>query len=149
MTPETRKKIVIVVIAVLVGGLHLVTGPDYSGPYPAFVNGYLIDILLPMAVYLLLCARELPGIRQWWMKGLIVFGIGVVVETAQYFDLNVLGETFDPVDYVMYGMGVGLAIGLDVLVLPRVLPFWEAPELLPQHMPPRRVDHNARRDSRV
>ena len=125
MTPETRKKTVIVILAVVVGGLHFITGPDYNGPYPVFVNGYLIDILLPMTLYFLMCARDIPAIRPWWVKGLIVFGIGVVVETAQYFDVHLLGETFDPVDYGMYGVGVALAIVLDVLVLPRVLPFWE------------------------
>jgi hypothetical protein len=44
---------IIVVISVIVALLHFVTGLDYAGPFKTFVNGYLIDILLPMNVYLL------------------------------------------------------------------------------------------------
>jgi hypothetical protein len=128
--PAVKKKALIVGIAVMVGLLHFVTGPDYSGPYPVFVNGYLIDIVLPLAAYFLLCTSDHPIVSRWWVKGLLVFGFGCGVETAQYVDIQLLGATFDPLDIAMYGAGVGLAIVLDTLVLPRVLPFWAgtAPE---------------------
>jgi hypothetical protein len=129
-TPTGKKKVLVVGIAVTVGLLHFVTGPDYSGPYPVFVNGYLIDIVLPLAAYFLLCIIDHPLVRRWWVKGLLVFGFGCGVETAQYFDIQLLGETFDPLDIVSYGAGVGLAILLDTLVLPRLSSFWAetAPE---------------------
>jgi hypothetical protein len=50
----SMKKRVITAIALTVGALHFVTGEQYQGPFPAFVNGYLIDILLPMALFLLM-----------------------------------------------------------------------------------------------
>ena len=56
-----------------------------------------------------------------------VFGdvVGFVVETAQFFGAPLLGRTFDPLDYVMYAAGVLLAAFLDVILFPRLFPFWE------------------------
>jgi hypothetical protein len=107
--------------------LHFVTGPRYSGPFPAFVNGYLIDILLPFALYFLLCPQDVrhPFLRPWFVKAAPVFAIGVAVETAQYFGVPIFGRTFDPVDYAMYALGTILAAVIDTLVLPNVFPFWK------------------------
>ena len=44
-----NRKVVVVFIAVVVGLLHCLTGPRYRGPFPAFVNGYMTDVLLPFA----------------------------------------------------------------------------------------------------
>lgn len=58
-------KHVVVGICLVVGLLHFVAGPRYGGPWPGFVRGYLIDILLPLALYLLLGVswRVLAGSR--------------------------------------------------------------------------------------
>jgi len=128
MTPATKrsgKKIVIVGIAVTVALLHLVTGKQYTGPYRWFVNGYLIDILLPFAAYLLLCTIEHPVIRRWWIKCLAVFGLGATVELSQYFGVPVFGATFDPWDFAAYGTGVIMAALADLVLFPRILPFWQ------------------------
>ena len=124
MNESFAKRVVIVVIAVAVGLLHFVTGPNYRGPFPVFVNGYLIDILLPMSLYFLLSLVDLALFRPWWVKSLAVFGVGVVVETAQFFGAPLLGRTFDPLDYVMYAAGVLLAAFLDVFLFPRLFSFW-------------------------
>ena len=42
------RKVIVVFIAVVVGRLHFLTGPRYRAPFPAFVNGYMIDILTPI-----------------------------------------------------------------------------------------------------
>lgn len=63
-TPTAKKKVLVVGIAVMVALLHFVTGPSYSGPYPVFVNGYLIDIVLPLATYFLLCTSDHPIVRR-------------------------------------------------------------------------------------
>jgi hypothetical protein len=125
MDRSLGRRVVVVVIAVAVGLLHFVTGPNYRGPFPVFVNGYLIDILLPMSLYFLLSLADLALFRPWWIKSLSVFGVGVVVETAQFFGAPLLGRTFDPLDYVMYAVGVLLAAFLDLLLFPRLFPFWE------------------------
>jgi hypothetical protein len=119
------RRIVVVIIAVAVGLLHFVTGANYRGPFPAFVNGYLIDILLPTSLYFLLSLTEFALFRSWWVKSLSVFAVGVVVETAQFFGAPLLGRTFDPLDYVMYAAGVLLAAFLDVFLFPRLFSFWE------------------------
>ena len=125
MDKSLGKRVVVVVISVAVGLLHFVTGEGYRGPFPTFVNGYLIDILLPMSLYFLLSLTEHALFRSWVVKALSVFGVGVAVETAQFFGATLLGRTFDPLDYVMYAAGVLLAAFLDLFLFPRLFPFWE------------------------
>ena len=118
-------KIVLVVsINLLVAALHFLTGPGYTGPFPVFVNGYLIDILLPLALYFLLCMQTQTFFKPWYVKAGLVFGVGFAVETAQYFGMPVLGSTFDLLDYLMYAAGVLMAAALDTQVFPHIFKFW-------------------------
>jgi hypothetical protein len=124
---ESRRKYLVVFgIVIPVALLHFVTGPGYKGPFPVFVNGYMIDILLPTAAYFLLVFLEpqVPLLRRWYAKSALVFAFGAGVEIAQFFGLPVLGRTFDPLDFAMYGAGVLLAAVLDTLVFPRLFSFW-------------------------
>jgi hypothetical protein len=106
--------------------LHFVTGRAYKGPYPEFVNGYLLDILLSFALYFLLCPLDaiFRFLRPWFVKGLPVFAIGFSVEVAQFYGVPIFGRTFDPLDFVMYGMGVMLAAIIDTTALSQILHFW-------------------------
>ena len=122
--PVIGKKVVVISIVIPVALLHFLTGSNYRGPYPAFVNGYLIDILLPLSFYFLLCLVELPLLRSWVVKSVLVFGAAGSVELAQFFGVPVFGRTYDPVDFVMYGAGVLLAAILDTAVFPRLFKFW-------------------------
>jgi hypothetical protein len=121
-----NKRIVIIIIAVGVALLHLVTGDNYAGPFPLFVNGYLIDILLPMVLYLLLFNLKWEFFTRWYVKAGVVFTVGLAVETAQYFGVQLLGSTFDPLDYIMYAFGAGLGVVLDRVVFPHLFMFWES-----------------------
>jgi hypothetical protein len=125
---QARQRTFLVVfgIEVPVALLHFVTGPGYRGPYPAFVNGYLIDIVLPMAVYFLLILPEsqFSLLRRWYVKSMLVFAVGAGVEVAQFFGLPLLGSAFDPLDFVMYAAGVLTAAVLDTQAFPRLFPFW-------------------------
>jgi glycopeptide antibiotics resistance protein len=124
-TRGTSPKMVLVVCLVVpIALLHFFTGSAYGGPWPEFVNGYLLDILVPFAFYFLLVLPETPLLRFWLVKALLVFGAGASVEIAQYFGAPILGRTFDPLDFVMYGLGVGLAALLDTVVFPRLFAFW-------------------------
>jgi len=114
----------VVCFVVPIALLHFFTGSAYNGPWPEFVNGYLLDILIPLAFYLLLAVPEIPQLKPWPVKALLVFGAAASVEAAQFFGVPILGRTFDPLDFVMYGLGVALAVLLDTVVLPRVLPSW-------------------------
>ena len=97
-----------------------------------FVNGYMIDILLPFAAYFLLTPKEFAPLRSWIAKALLLFGVGAAVEIAQYFGIPILGRTFDPLDFVMYGLGVALAVVFDTVLFPRLFASWrQTPSLRP------------------
>jgi hypothetical protein len=115
-----NRKVIVVIIAVVVGLLHFLTGPMYRGPLPAFVNGYMIDILLPFAMYLVLGVSGQPILRSGLARGVLVFAIGAVSETLQYFGVPIFGQTFDVLDYVMFGVGIGLAVAFERIVLSRI-----------------------------
>ena len=126
-----KKKIVIVVIALFVGLLHFITGPQYRGPFPVFVNSYLIDILLPFSLYMLLTLFGTALFQDWLIKAILVFSIGLIVELSQYIDIPLLGSTFDPWDIFMYALGIGLAVFCDFLLFPQLFSFWQPPEQAP------------------
>ena len=116
------KRSIITIIALTVGALHFVTGEQYQGPFPVFVNGYLIDILLPMTLYLLLGLFENKLIRPTIFRTCAVFGFGCFVEATQYFGHPIFGSTFDPLDILAYAGGVLLGILLDGILFPRLIP---------------------------
>jgi hypothetical protein len=122
-----NRKIIVVFIAVFVGLLHFITGPKYNGPFPVFVNGYMIDILLPFAMYLVLGVAKQSILRSGIARGVFVFSIGAITETLQYFGVPIFGRTFDLLDYLMFGLGIGLAVAFERYVLSRI----------PGGMPPR------------
>ena len=72
----STRKVIIVCVALFVSGLHLVTGENYQGPFPFFVNGYLIDILLPMTLILLMGFVENRIVRSTVLRAGAVFGFG-------------------------------------------------------------------------
>jgi hypothetical protein len=88
------------------------------------VNGYLIDILLPMTLYLLMGLIENKLIRSVIFRACAVFGFGCFVEAAQYFGYLILGSTYDPLDILAYAGGVLLGVLLDLFVFPRFIPRW-------------------------
>ena len=119
------KKLAITGIALAVGALHFITGENYQGPFLVFVNGYLIDILLPMTLYLLLSLFESKLIRAPLFRACTVFGFGCFVEASQYFGYPIFGSTFDPFDILAYASGVFLGILLDLVIFPRLIPSWQ------------------------
>ena len=116
-SPINRKAIV-VFIALAVGLLHFLTGPGYRGPAPVFVNGYMIDVLLPFAMVLVLGIADQSLLRSDLARGGLVFAIGAIAETLQYFGVPIFGSTFDPLDYLMFGIGIGLAVAFERVVWP-------------------------------
>lgn len=119
-----RKKVVIISIMVLIALIHFFAGINYKGPYPEFVNGYLLDILVPFGFYFLLGLSKFPLLKSWIVKSVLMFGAASFTEIAQCFGVPIFGQTFDPVDFVMFGMGVILAAIFDIIVFPRIFDFW-------------------------
>lgn len=102
-----------------VGLLHFVAGPGYSGPWPGFVRGYLIDIVLPFALYLLLGVSWPVLADSRLARSLMVLAVGGAVEGLQYLGVPLFGRTFDPLDLVMYGLGVAGGVIVELVVAPR------------------------------
>ena len=109
MTTKIKRKNIVIFIALIVGLLHFVTGPSYNGPFSVFVNGYLIDILLPFAMFLVLKIANLKFIKTDLLIGFVIFLIGATSETLQYFGVPIFGRTFDPLDYLMFLIGIVMA----------------------------------------
>ncbi|MEJ2585679.1 MAG: hypothetical protein P8Z38_11805 [Robiginitalea sp.] len=122
---KSQKSIGLIVgISIAIGLLHFLLGPGYQGPFRLFMTGYLIDLLLPMDLYLLgqIALRKHFTVKtSRILAGLGTFSFGVLVEYLQYLGLDFLGNTFDLLDLFMYAFGIGMGLGLDIWVLDR----WE------------------------
>lgn len=111
---------IIVSISIFVGLLHFVIGPDYQGIFKHFIRGYLIDILLPMNLYLLLqiSLRKYILVNKARIIGAIItFAFGTIVEILQLYEIEFLGRTYDPWDILMYVTGIGLGIVIDLTII--------------------------------
>ena len=115
-----KSRYFIVAIALFIGLLHLIIGPNYQGILKDFVRGYLIDLLLPMNIYLLLqisLRKHLLAAKSRIIASLFTFGFGTIVEILQSYGIAFFGSTFDLWDITMYGIGVGLGIAIDFTIL--------------------------------
>jgi len=122
-----KRSAVIVVIQLLIAAMHILRlGSRLQGELYNFYYSYFSDSVLPFGFYFLLCADEqwLPFIRRWQAKLALAFLAPSVAETCQYFGIAVLGSTFDPLDYLMYGLGALAAVLVDIQVFPRAFSFW-------------------------
>ena len=111
---------IIVSISIFVGLLHFVIGPDYQGIFKHFIRGYLIDILLPMNLYLLIqiSLRKNISVNKARIIGAIItFAFGTIVEISQLYEIEFLGRTYDPWDIIMYLIGIGLGIVIDLTII--------------------------------
>ena len=124
MDRRFSRKAIVTLIALAVGMLHFVTGEGYQGPYPVFVNGYMIDILLPMCMVLLLGLVQVKLVQAPVFRAAAVIVVGCVVEASQYLGYPLFGSTFDPLDVLAYAGGVMVGLFLDLSLFPRLLPRW-------------------------
>jgi len=117
---NNKSILLIVAISLITAALHLLAGPGYTGPFRPFVTGYLIDLVLPMNLYLLL---QVGGRKHFSINttrigaAVFTFGFGVLVETLQHFKIDFLGRTYDPWDLLMYAAGVCLGLAIDLRIL--------------------------------
>ena len=87
---------IIVSISIFVALLHFVIGPDYQGIFKHFIRGYLIDILLPMNLYLLIqiSLRKNISVNNARIIGAIItVAFGTIVEILQLYEIEFLGRT--------------------------------------------------------
>ena len=88
----------------------------------------MIDILLPLGDYFLMTLVDIAILQSWMVRTALIFGLASGIEIAQAFGIPLFGETFDPVDFAMYGLGVLLAARLDEVIFPRIFTFWKSAE---------------------
>lgn len=94
----------------------------YQGPFKQFVQGYLIDLLLTLNLYLLLqlsLRKKLSVLHSRVIAAVSTFSFGVSVELLQLNNIHLFGSTYDPLDILMYGAGVGLGLLLDLTIISR------------------------------
>ena len=126
-TRFSRRRVIILSIMAVIAIIHILRIGDYlSGELYNFYYCYFSDLILPFGGYFLLCAAEfkLPILRHWKRKLVISFLVPALDETLQFFDIPVLGSTFDPLDYLMYAFGAISAAIIDTQVFPRIFKFW-------------------------
>ena len=103
--------------------MHFIIGPDYTGIFKQFVRGYLIDLILPMNLYLLLqisLRKKISIVKSRVIGVLFTFLTGLIVEILQLFKIEFLGSTYDPLDIVMYGIGVMSGLLIDCTIIDKL-----------------------------
>ena len=121
------KYVVVIFIILVIAAVHLFRVGSYlDGVYYQYYYGYFSDIVVPFGMYFLLCMNDLRFVflRKWTVKCLLVFGFASITEIMQAFGVPILGRTFDPLDFVMFGIGVITAALIEKQLFERIFPFW-------------------------
>jgi hypothetical protein len=123
---QGRRAVVVCVMILIAADQVFQIGHDLQGNLYALYCSYFADVYLPFGLYLLLCLAEAdaPILRPWERKLAIAFLLPSLAETGQYLGIYVLGATFDPFDYLAYGVGAISAAIVDMRVFPRIFTFW-------------------------
>jgi len=123
-----RNRIIVgICIIVVISLIHIFRVGSYlNGDLYLMYYSYVSDLIIPFGIYFLLCINELYNkiLRKWYIKATIILGFTTLVEILQLLGIYALGITFDPVDILMYALGVGIAVIFDILLFKRFIPFW-------------------------
>jgi|SRR5687767_9302811 len=88
---------------------------------------YAKDLIQPFAFYFFLCLGE-RWLGTWHSRALVAFSIPTLLELGQlvYYQVwtgHYVGS-FDPIDIMMYAIGVGLAAAMEQKIFSKLLAFW-------------------------
>jgi hypothetical protein len=88
---------------------------------------YAKDLIQPFAFYFFLCLGE-RWLGTWHSRALVAFSIPTLLELGQllYYQVwtgHYVGA-FDPIDILMYAIGVGLAAAVEQKIFSKLLSFW-------------------------
>jgi len=126
---KLRKKIVFVVgLMLFISFLHIINIKSFlNSKLYIYYTSFFSDLLLPFGVYFLIAMNDwrYPVLRKWWVKAFLTFSIPTFAEILQSFGIYALGSTFDPLDILMYGIGVIMAVLLEKLVFEPYFSFWK------------------------
>ena len=137
--PSLPKILIIILIQVAIALVHVFRlGQIFQGQAYNLYYSYFSDVILPFGMYFLLSLNDVtisvfqkiislpPG--EWYVKASLIFALTTFAEICQFFGIEVLGVTFDPIDILMYGIGVSFAAFIDVKVFSKYLEFWANPK---------------------
>ncbi|NND80486.1 MAG: hypothetical protein HKN53_11345 [Maribacter sp.] len=122
-----NKKAIIVLTLLIIASLFFI-GAEWAGKTAhRLFHSYFADIAIPFGYYLLLVLLEekYKPFKKWFIKAGAVFTLCALSETLQYFDYYALASVFDPMDYVLYAIGVLLAVFADRILFKRMFDFWD------------------------
>jgi hypothetical protein len=125
--PNPGKIVLVVGIMLGIAFIHAFRLGSYlEGPLFLFYYSYFSDIIIPFGFYFMLCLNDVSirWLEDWRVKALLIFVGASLTEVAQAFGIYLLGVTFDPLDIVMFGVGVLLAVFVDRVIFRRIFPFW-------------------------
>lgn len=121
------RALVVVSVMVVIALIHAFRVGSYlNGTLFTLYYSYFSDVVIPFGMYFLLCANDVSFrfLRDWRTKALLVVTLTSLTEVMQAFGVHLLGETFDPLDFVMFGAGTLLAVFVDRVVFGRIFTFW-------------------------
>jgi hypothetical protein len=126
MNRKAKKVRLIVGLELLIAFIFVLGAEWASRSVYVLFQSYFADIFLPFGFYFLLSIEDnkCRYLNTWWKKSIAIFALTATSETLQYFGIFALARVFDPVDYVMYGLGVLLAAFVDRLIFTRKFSFW-------------------------
>ena len=124
-TPSVGRTVAVVGIMLIIALIHAFrVGTYLPGKMFTLYYSYFSDIVVPFGMYFLLFMADvhIRFLRDWRVKAMLVFGVASSTELMQAFGVPLLGRTFDPLDFVMFGAGVLLAVLTDRFLFDRFLP---------------------------
>jgi hypothetical protein len=124
---RVKKATVVVVIQLIIAFFFVVGVSERYPTLKTLFHSYFADIFLPFGFYFLLAlnADTFPPLKSARTKAILVFSLGATSEALQYFGIYALAITFDPLDFVAYGVGAALAVLVDRQILSRLLSYWD------------------------
>ena len=129
--PSIPKIFIVILIQVAIALMHVFRlGQIFQGQAYDLYYSYFSDLILPFGMYFLLSLNDvtISVFRKWYVKAGIIFALATIAEICQFFGIEVLGVTFDPIDILMYGIGVSIAALIDVKVFTKHIEFWANPK---------------------
>ena len=126
-----KRRMVVIGIMLTIAAAHIIGVREYlPGQLTNIYASYFSDLVLPFGFYFLFCMAEeqFSPLRPWQVKLGVSFLLPAAAETLQYFGVDALGVTFDPLDYAMYAAGAACAALVDTQVFSRIFDFWRIGE---------------------
>ena len=116
---KSKLPVIITLIAITTALLYVFLKPEEG----SFVQKYLFNILYPLNAYLII---QLIFRRKWSVAMCRVVGamgvllLGFAIEIMQNYGVKFLPGAYDPLDIMMYALGVGVGFVIDVYILDKI-----------------------------